>query len=212
MSTPDNSTFELLISTNQQFANDYRSSGLLELIASEDMSNIQCRSRLLDLIQTLSNYFQRVMLLRSALADDAKFSAFALTHLKEEFCHHEQLLTERNHQPPAWDPILEATCSWFTWKMMTTNDEEKTVLIHLVFETSGSIFFQAAYQIMQQYYSTEYFKVHSAADEEHEKMGMELLKNLTPETYKRLLEIQNQGWQMMITACNRIATLAASSA
>jgi len=116
-------------------------------------------------------------------------------------------MAERNFQPPVWDPILEATCSWFTWKMFNTTDEEKVVLVHLVLETSASIFFQTAFDIMKEHSTIEYFRIHSEADEKHEHMGKELLQNLSAKQYKKLIEIQFQGWEMIMAACDRIAVL-----
>jgi hypothetical protein len=144
------------------------------------------------------------------LTDNSHFSAAALEHLKEEFCHHEELMKERNYKLSIWDPILESTCSWFTWKMFNTGDEGKVVLIHLVLESSGTIFFQTAHPIMQQFGNYDYFRVHCEADEQHEKMGRELLEGLSSTMYSRLLEIQSQGWSVMIAACNRMAALAKS--
>lgn len=206
MFTHTQPSFEALLASNEQFVSTYKSTSLMKLITSEDMAKKECRARMLSLIQTLSNYFQKMVLLRSALSDDLRFSAAALDHLKDEFCHHEQLSAERDHEPPTWDPVLEATCSWFTWKMLTSSDEEKVVLVHLILEASGSVFFQAAHEVLQQY-GIRFFEIHSEADEEHEKMGRDLLLDLSPKHYQRLLEIQDQGWQMMITACDRIADL-----
>jgi pyrroloquinoline quinone (PQQ) biosynthesis protein C len=60
---------------------------------------------------------------------------------------------------------------------------------------------------MHAYGETNYFKIHSEADEKHELMGRELLKNLTSEKYQRLFAIQQQGWDMLNAVCDRIAKL-----
>lgn len=205
-------TFQSLIKKNKQFAKDYmENNALMQVISSPSMKNQQTRKRLLDCIQVFSNYFQKVVLLRSVLNDDQKFFNVTQIHLEEEFGHNHSLMRDRNHMQPAWDPILEATSSWFTWKMFMYDNEERTVLVHLVLETSANIFFQEAHKIMRKYGETDYFKIHSDADEKHEKMGTMLLKNLPNLKYKRLLEIQSQGWDMLNAACNRIANLTDSS-
>lgn len=196
-----------LLEKNKQFVDEYRSSALMCLISSSDIEKEDFRERMLDAIQTLSNYFQKIVLLRLVLTDHHHFSTLALEHLKEEFCHHEALMTERNYRVPLWDPILESTCSWFLWRMFNTNDEEKIVLIHLVLEASANAFFQHAYPVMRQYTQGNYFKEHAGADEKHEKMGEELLKGLSLAAYQRLSEIQYQAWSVMLAACNRIAEL-----
>lgn len=121
--------------------------------------------------------------------------------------HNFSLDADRNYRPPAWDAILDATACWFTWKMFTLDQEAKTVLMHLVLETSANIFFQEAHKVMHSYGETDYFKIHSEADEKHEKMGRELLQNLSTEKYQQLLVVQSQGWDVLNAVCNRIAEL-----
>ena len=113
----------------------------------------------------------------------------------------------RNNVPPKWDPILEATSCWFSWKMLTSNAEEKTVLVHLVLEASANVFLSEADKMMNCYGETSYFKIHSDADEKHEKMGIDLLENLTEREYRCLSTIQHQGWDMINAACARMAFL-----
>lgn len=92
--------------------------------------------------------------------------------------------------------------------MFNSCDEEKVVLVHLVLETSANIFFQAAYPIMQRYeHGKNYFREHSEADEKHQNMGDKFLQELSPPMYKRLMEIQFQGWNMLLAVCDRIAIL-----
>jgi hypothetical protein len=114
----------------------------------------------------------------------------------------------RNNTPPTWDPILEATSSWFAWKMFTTNDEEKLVSIHMILEASANVFFTTVQKVLKKNdVILSYFEVHSEVDEKHESMGLELLKGLTTKHYEKLLEIQSQGWSVFMAACDRIATL-----
>ena len=200
-------TVEELFKRNDAFIESYRLSSLMHLIRSPFMAKRKARQTLLDLIQVFSNYFQKVVMLRSVFTENIKFHLIALDHLKEEFCHNEKLMADRHYQAPAWDPILEATSSWFAWKMLTLNDEERTVLVHLVLEASANIFFQEAHQVMHHYGETDYFKIHSDVDEQHEQMGKALLYDLTPRQYARLLAVQSQGWSILMTACDRIAEL-----
>ncbi len=196
-----------LLKRNQAFAEHYKTSPLMQLINNPEMAQKKARECLLDCIQTFSNYFQKTVMLRYVFCDNLRFLNVIQEHLQEEFAHNFSLDADRNHRLPEWDAILEATAGWFTWKMFTLDQEEKTVLLHLVMETSANIFFQEAHKIMQKYSETNYFKIHSEADEKHEKMGIELLQNLSSEKYQRLLEIQYQGWDMLNAVCDRMATL-----
>lgn len=209
--TNTTSSFETLLVQHQTCVDAYKVSSLLQLIVSPQIADNYCRMRMLDSIQILSNFFQKVIMLRAIFTDNPRFTTTVLTHLQEEFCHHEQLMNERNHRPGIWDPILESTCSWFAWKMLNTNDEEKLVLVHMVLESAAHAFFQLANPVMQQYKKHDYFTVHSHADELHEHMGRDLLHGLSAERYQRLMELHMHGWSVMTAACDRIASLATVS-
>lgn len=203
-------TLNQLLEKNKSYAEAYKTSSLMQLITSSSMEGKSYRMKLLDCIQVFSDYFQKVVMLRQVFCGNNKFLTVAQQHLEEEFLHNISLLKDRNNRPPIWDPILEATSSWFAWKMFTLDNEEKTLLVHLVLETSANIFFQAAHKVMQKYGETNYFKIHSEVDAEHEEMGFALLNNIHPQKYADLLEIQKQGWDMLNATCERIAALTLS--
>lgn len=179
----------------------------MRFITSDRMKKKTTRTKLLDYIQVFSDYFQKTVLLRHALCETSKFLPITQEHLSEEFNHNVSLMRDRKNKPPAWDPILNATASWFSWKMFTLGEEEKTLLVHLVLEASANIFFHAAHKVMHHYSETDYFKIHSELDEKHEQMGIKFLTGLLPEQYQRLIEVQHQGWDMINTVCDRIARL-----
>lgn len=201
------STLDNLLENNKIFVNEYTNNRLMKLIKSDDMKEKNMRKRLLDCIQVFSDYFQKVVMLRYILCDNSKFLSVSQLHLTEEYGHNISLKQDRKHRPSVWDPILESTSSWFAWKMFTLDEEEKTVLVHLVLEASAQLFFTRAHQVMEQYQETEYFKIHRDVDEQHEQMGIGLLKELTVEKYQRLQKVLSQGWAILNTACNQIALL-----
>jgi hypothetical protein len=200
-----------LLEKNQIYAQQYQKNPLMQLITSQQMRDKNKREKLLDCLQTFSDFFQKATMLRYLLCDNKKFLSVTEEHLKEEFGHNFQLRSDRKNRLPVWDSILDASAAWFCWKMFTLNEEEKTILMHLVLEASALIFFQEAHQVMTHYGETEYFETHSSADEEHEKMGVDLLENLTIDQYQKLLEIQKKGWEMVNTVCARIAHLVENS-
>jgi hypothetical protein len=204
----ETATFDLLLEKNNEYIALYKQSKLIEFIKSKSMEDAQCREKLLSSIQVLSDYFQKHIFLRFVFTDNKFFIQCALDHLKEEFLHHEVLMKERHYKESIFDPILESTCSWFAWRMFNTNDEEKAVLIHLILETSANVFFNMIAPIMSQFGDYHYFKKHADADDKHEKMSHHLLIGLSTAQYKRLIEIQSQGWAIMLTALDRIAELA----
>ncbi len=203
--------FELLLKENKRLADCYRSSNLMCLIQSKQMEDRENRERLLDSIQVFSDYFQKTVMLRSVFCENPNFLSIVQTHLSDEFGHNLKLMKDRKYRTPAWHPILEATAAWFTWKMFTLDNEEKTVLIHLVLEASANIFFSAAHEVMRRYGETDYFEVHAEEDVRHEQMGTDLLDSLSSKKYINLMTVQQQGWEMLNAACDQIARLSLHS-
>lgn len=197
----------ILLENNKIFSKEYESNPLMQLIKSESMKDKSMRHRLLDCIQVFSDYFQKIVMLRYVFCDNIKFVSVAQQHLSEEYGHNIALKQDRDHRSTIWDPLLEASCAWFAWKMFTLDAEEKTVLMHLVLEASAQLFFKQAHQVMDQYHETQYFKIHHEVDVQHEQMGVALLQGLTAEKYQRLQEVQFQGWKMLNVACKQIAVL-----
>ena len=179
----------------------------MKLITSKKMEEETCRRRLIDCLQVFSDYFQKIVMLRYVFCDDPNYLRVSTQHLIEEFGHNLSLSKDREHRPATWDPILEGIASWFTWKMFTLDNDEKVVLVHLVLETSANIFFQAAYAALKKYNETSYFQIHSEVDEQHEKMGLSLIKVLHHEKLERLFLLQEQGWEMLNAVCSQIAAL-----
>jgi hypothetical protein len=54
-----------------------------------------------------------------------------------------------------------------------------------------------------------YFDLHSELDADHAHMGVDLLKDLGAETYRRLALIVDRGWDMMESTFERVRQLAA---
>lgn len=201
-------SLEYLLKKNQDFVEEYKKNPFMKPIYANQKMDLKIEEIFLDCIQVFSNYFQKVVMLRNVFSEIPRFCEGAQEHLDEEFGHNLALMKDRKNRPPVWDPILEATSAWFTWKMFVLDNEEKTVLIHLVLESSANVFFQQAHKVMSHYGKTDYFKTHAEADEKHEKMGRALLENLSPEKYARLLDVQKQGWDVLNAACRRIAEIA----
>lgn len=198
---------EALLKTNQTHTDAFKENPLMRLIASPAMQAAHNRVRLLDCIQVFSNYFQKTVMLRAVLNDNNRYVPIVRAHLVEEFGHDVALMHDRKDREPIWDPILEACSCWFSWQMLSLDNSEKTVLVHMVLEASAHLFFIKAHHVMRQYAETDYFKIHADVDEHHETMGLELLTGLRDVDYQRLSEIQQQGWDMLNAACRRMAEL-----
>ena len=199
--------FDELIHKNTEYIQAYKNSPIMQLIDSSVMTEQTSRHKLLDCVQVFSNYFQHTVMLRAIAAYDTRFFNVALQHLKEEILHNIFLMADRNHKEPIFDPILEGCSSWFAWKMLFTDNNGKTLLMHFILEASAHVFFTGAHQIMKEYKETDYFKLHSELDAHHEQMGYELLKDLRIAEYEELFNLQERGWKMLNTLCDRIVAL-----
>ncbi len=200
----------LLVQRNKNFVEKFKNNPLLVFVRSIEVQNKETRHRLMDAIQILSNYFQKTVMLRHVFCDDHTFLPITKEHLMEEFGHDSSLSYDRHERPTPWDAILETSAAWFSWKMLTLDNDEKTILVHLVLETSGVLFFQEAHKTITLYGETKYFETHAEADEKHEKMGLDIVKNLSAEKMERLFLVQQQGWDVMNVACTQIANIASA--
>lgn len=203
----NNYNLNFILDKNIEYSNKFKQSPLMRLIGDESMQNPESRKRLLDCIQVFSNYFQKTVMLRLVLNDNSSHIKIAQAHLAEEFGHDISLMHDRNDRDPIWDPILDASSAWFSWKMITLDNHEKTLLVHQVLEESANIFFVKANEVMLRYKETEYFKIHAEVDDEHAAMGISLLQDLTSSQYLNLAIIQQQGWDVLNIVCNRITEL-----
>lgn len=139
---------EALIKMNEKHMGEYLSNPIFKFIEGSDVSDSAKRSTLLDAIQVWSNFYQKMVRLRSVVSSNPKYSDASETHLAEEFQHNLHLANDRGSQSKnIWDPALEAGSSWFVWKMFTLNDDERAALVHLVLEGSSTIFHDKAHKL-----------------------------------------------------------------
>ena len=201
----------LLLNENKKFIDKFKHGRLMQLINSRRINEKFIRNKLLSCIQLFSDHFQKCVMLRHVLTDKENFKEVTQKHLDEEYNHNISLLADRNYTPPVWDPLLEATSAWFTWKMLLLDNVEKLLLVHWVLETSAHVFFTAAHKMMDSFKETDYFSVHAFSDKNHMMMGLDFLSDLRNEDYFHLSRIQQQGWDMLYAACDRIAQLVSIS-
>lgn len=198
-----------LLSRNHQYCEEHRSNPIFGFVSSDGVADPERRQRFLDCVQVWSGYFQKALLCRSAFTDAPGYSALFRRHLDEEYGHDTGLARDLGPKAESvWDPVLEATASWFVVKMLSIDNLEKLVLIHLVLESAGSIFHEMAAPRMASFEKTDYFAHHSEADKAHADMPIEELEGQEQATYNRLMHIQRQGWDMLNTLCARMVEVA----
>ncbi len=200
-----NINFSSLMEKNSFYLDNFQKSHLMN-IDEKKIDSPNVKIKLLDCIQLFSNNFQNTVLLKHVFNEDVLFKSISQEHLNEEFNHNVKLMIDRDHRKPIWDPIIDSGTTWFSWKMLTLDNIEKVVLMHLVLETSACVFFQKANSMFKPS-ETDYFSLHCYHDEHHSQIGVKLLENLREDEYKKCASIQKKGWEVLITVCNRIAEL-----
>ncbi len=129
----------------------------------------------------------------------------------EEIGHNEKLRGDRtNPEKNIWDPQLVAYSAWFNWKVMTSNDAQRTALVHFVLEAGSSVFHESVKNIKVLMDSTKHFATHNEADEGHYEMGIVAIKKLSDRELDQVREVMQEGWVMLNQICHRIGELALS--
>jgi quercetin dioxygenase-like cupin family protein len=197
-----------LLARNEEFVDGFSRHRLFTVVERGALEDTKARSRFLDCLQVWSNHFQRMLRLRAALSHEGPFGALAERHLNEEFNHHRDLEGMGEDRQTIWDPILEATCSWFPSQMAILDDVEKVVLAHLVVEAAATIFYRNVTPHMKAARGN-HFRKHVGADELHVGMGIAVLRQTSLGEAERLFRVQTTGWQMLSSMLGRIADLVA---
>jgi len=205
------SGFELLEAVQRDHSEQYKLNPLIGLIhADEILTNSSLQDSLLDVLQVWSNHFQKLIRIRAASAKNPDFSALADQHMQDEFNHNLFLLEMRGHRPVhLWDAELEGAAAWFAEWMAKGSDVEATILMHMVIEEAGDIFFKTIAPVFP---DSQHFKVHSVADEGHAEIGLQILKKQSREHITHMTTTLNKGWAVMNLLCARMAELAIANA
>lgn len=203
--------FQSILDLNKNFIIQFESSKLMKLLDEDTINQPKNRDRLLQCLLVFSTQFQNTVMLRVITTQDCKFLSLAQEHLDEEYGHPALLKDHITNKSSIWDPILDATTAWFTMQMLSSDNIQKTLLVHLVLEASANVFFKKALAVLDKNNLSDYFKVHVDNDEHHENMGLAPLEGLREAEYETLILTQERGWKMLLTACNRIAELSVST-
>lgn len=197
-----------LFANNERHLEHFAKHRLFSLVAGGKFDEGKRRERFFDCFQIWSNHFQQMVLARAALSGEGRFQSLARSHLRDELGHDEVLASSRKAATRLWDPVLESLCSWFPWKMMTSADDEKLVLVHLVVEASATVFYQQTARLFQTSKAQDHFDLHGhTVDNRHVELGVDLLRQLPITDPGRLIQVQQRGWETLAAVFGRIADL-----
>ena len=199
------SVLEALLARNERYAKRFSSHRLFTMAERGLLQDENAQQRFLDCFQIWSNYFQKMVQARSLFSSHPRFAALAQAHLSEEFGHNIALQESRTTPRAVWDPVLESTCAWFPWQIMSLGELEQVVLVHLVVEVSATIFYQQMTPYLTE--ALDHFRQHAKQDDYHVEMGVEFLRQCQLGEGTSLFEVQARGWEMLNAMFGRIADL-----
>jgi quercetin dioxygenase-like cupin family protein len=172
----------------------FRKGAIMKLISSEAAHHQDVKDRLLEALNFWSDWFQRILAARVAAGNPKGYQELAEQHFAEEAGHNRALLNLRHNMPVSfWEPILDATSSWFYQKVLSGTPEERTILMHCVLESASCIFHSEAQSLFPE---ATHFSLHSELDQEHSKEGFEILRKNPVHDIEHLREILWEGWRM----------------
>lgn len=204
--TTQHYSYEGLMVHNEKLLEKVLNNSFFTLCRDEKLKEPQFRQRFLDNVQICSNFFSDMMFLRQATCQDKRYQGMFWEHLSEEFGH-QKLLEARKEINAVTDAILHATSSWFCYQMLVLDNIEKAALVHLTLEVGGFYYHSWAKDKLNSQMQSDYFNIHSEADDDHAKMAKELLKDLSSEKYQRIYQVVENGWNMIDAMTSRVGFL-----
>ncbi|MEO0335677.1 MAG: cupin domain-containing protein, partial [Pseudomonadota bacterium] len=162
------SPYDQFLEKNEQLAQEFHNNPVFQISSAELEENPSKRTALLDCLQVMSNHFQRLMYARMALSDREEYHSVFLEHFLEELGHNQDLATERGRVSPGWNPILEASASWFVFKNTLLDDPSRIVMIQMVLEKGASVFYSHFSKILMGDMKSDHILKHCDADEGHD--------------------------------------------
>jgi mannose-6-phosphate isomerase-like protein (cupin superfamily) len=207
----DEHSLSSLLAYNEERVREFARRPIFELLADGTLADPARRKVYLDALQIWVDGNQALLFSRQATCMDPAYSKMFLRHMQEELGH-DVLHKERADGAQApdarpTDSVLEAITNWFAYQMYVLDNAEKTAVIHLVIENASSVYHTRAMPVLSKYISQEYFDVHVEADDEHAAMGVELLRNESPQTYARLRQVVGEAWDMIGAMTDRLVEL-----
>lgn len=204
-----NHPYSKLEELNQHLLELHCQNSLFQLFNSGQLEqNTAQRKKFLEALYVWSKYFQKMLYARQAYCQDAELLPLYAEHLSEEYGHDILLLEQNALQGDVYDPVLEASSQWFINKMLTGDEAEKIVAVHMVVESSGFVFGQASRAIFnKQPAEDDYFDIHAEVDEHHSQVGREYLQALSPRQFPKLMEVCRQSWDQMNIIHQRIVDI-----
>lgn len=199
------STFDELVAHNQVRMQIALNNSFFGLLRERGINTARKRELLRECLRVFSDAFQTFLFTRQAMCRDDEYVTQFHRHLLEELGHNE-LLSISGNSPISKDPVLRATSSWFCHQMLVLDNAEKAV-VNLVLESAGYYLGTLAKPQFAGHESERYFDTHAEDDEHHKDLGLDLLQNQHPKTYRRLQRVLDSSWDMLEAMTQRFVRL-----
>jgi quercetin dioxygenase-like cupin family protein len=198
--------FEELQSLNDRLSERFNQHRVFDLIRLDLLQDPKRRQRFLAGLQVWSEYFQRVVLSRAAFVRNGAFRDVFYAHLLEEIGHDKDLQSTHDGELD-FDAALEGMGSWFVVQSLSLDNVDRIVMINMVLERAGSVFYTQYSKYLRSFDISAHFEDHSEHDDEHEKMGLELFDNLHPAQFDNLEAVMRDSWDMISAILDRIVEI-----
>jgi hypothetical protein len=200
-------TLQDLIDVNRQRIEKFLNTPIMLLLNDKILETDQNKEIFLATLQVWSNYFQRIMYARQAFCFEEPYMSLFRLHLEEEFGHDILLQKEHTSGLVIEDNYIDAAGMWFLNKMLSSSNLEKLIIVNLVLESCGDVFYNKVFPFFEANMrkSGGFFQIHALADEHHSEVGKELLSHHSSATYSQLIKILNESWDMLEIILDRIA-------
>jgi quercetin dioxygenase-like cupin family protein len=195
---------------NQIYKKGFKNNILFQKFLSGYFARKSRQKIFLRYFQIWSDQFQKSMLLKTALCDDVEFKPLFRKHFNEEIHHDQDLHSDRIPDPddqPLFDAQLVSLGTWFQHKMLTSSAVQQILIMNLCVEGAAQVFYEFAAPVLNPHGQLKHFNKHESVDNEHEKLGLEYLQNLTPKELRPLQILQHQTWQVLSELFTRLSDL-----
>jgi hypothetical protein len=199
-----------LLAHNEERRKAFEQRAIFELLADGTLDDAEKRKVYNDTLQIWVDGNQALLYSRQASCVDPAYQRVFSKHMAEEIGHdamHREREGMESEEGKARDAVMEAVTNWFTYQMYVLDNAEKAAIIHLVIENASATYHAAARPALSKYMNDEYFGVHVDNDDEHARMGQELLRDETPRGYARLRKVVDEAWDMIGAMTDRVTEL-----
>lgn len=204
---------EYMLSNNQLFSEKYIKQSKFFNHISQHSIDEEKIDRVFACISVLAGHFQKMVLSRCLFHRTPLLQSISKKHLMEEIGHDDFLkssLRDKNFD----DTLLEACCTWFSYKMIFEDDVKGSMLMHFVMEKAADIIMPVFVQMLTKTLGennkyAKYVVLHEHLDCNHSELLNPVIEklNLSEADAQDLVNEIEKGWKLMNVFFERVHEL-----